>query len=64
MNTMEENTLLQVGVIDLFCYKVCELINKKRKKSIFLIVDRNIISGLHKFCQKGRLRDKCESQIL
>lgn len=36
----------------------------KRKKSIILFVDRNILSGLLNFCEKGSLRDKGESQIL
>lgn len=36
----------------------------KRKKSITLFVDRNILSGLLKFCEKGSLKDKGESQIL
>ena len=36
----------------------------KRNKSIILFVDRNILSGLLKFCEKGSLRDKGESQIL
>lgn len=36
----------------------------KSKKPIILFVDRNILSGLLKFCEKGSLQDKGESQIL
>lgn len=36
----------------------------KRKKPIVLFVDRNILSGLLNFCEKGSLKDKGESQIL
>lgn len=36
----------------------------KRSKPIILFVDRNILSGLLEFCEKGSLRDKGESQIL
>lgn len=36
----------------------------KSKKPIILFVDRNILSGLLNFCEKGNLRDKEESQIL
>ena len=36
----------------------------KNKKPIILFVDRNILSGLLNFCEKGDLRDKGESQIL
>ncbi|MBQ8279125.1 MAG: hypothetical protein IJZ23_04735 [Roseburia sp.] len=36
----------------------------KRDKSIVLFVDRNILSGLLKFCERGSLLDKGESQIL
>lgn len=36
----------------------------KRNKPIILFVDRNILSGLLNFCEKGSLRDKEESQIL
>lgn len=35
----------------------------KRNKPIILFVDRNILSGLLKFCEKGSLQDKGESQI-
>lgn len=36
----------------------------KRNKPIILFVDRNILSGLLKFCEKGSLKDKGESQIV
>ena len=36
----------------------------KKKKSIVLFVDRNILSGLLDFCERGVLRDEVESQIL
>ena len=36
----------------------------KKNKPIILFLDRNILSGLLNFCEKGNLKDKCESQIL
>lgn len=36
----------------------------KRKKPFILFIDRNILSGLIKFCEQGSLRDKGESQII
>ena len=36
----------------------------KGKKPIILFVDRNILSGLIKFCEQGSLQDKAESQLL
>ncbi|MDD3415866.1 MAG: hypothetical protein PHY47_17985 [Lachnospiraceae bacterium] len=36
----------------------------KTKKSVILFVDRNVLSGLLNFCEKGSMRDKGESQIL
>lgn len=36
----------------------------KKSKPIILFVDRNILSGLLNFCEKGNLRDKGEAQIL
>lgn len=36
----------------------------KRKKPFILFLDRNILSGLIKFCEQGSLRDKGESQII
>lgn len=41
-----------------------ELFRKKREKEIILFLDRNILSGLIKFCEDGELKDKAESQIL
>ncbi len=36
----------------------------KRKKPFILFIDRNILSGLIKFCEQGSLRDKGESQTI
>jgi hypothetical protein len=36
----------------------------KRMKPFILFVDRNILSGLIKFCEQGNLQDKGESQLL
>ena len=44
--------------------KYKELFRKKREKEIILFLDRNILSGLIKFCEDGELKDTAESQIL
>lgn len=36
----------------------------KRIKPVILFVDRNILSGLIRFCEQGSLQDKGESQLL
>lgn len=36
----------------------------KRVKPFMLFIDRNILSGLIEFCEKGSLRDKGESQLI
>lgn len=37
---------------------------RKNKKPMILFVDRNILSGLIKFCEQGSLKDKGESQLI
>ena len=45
-----------------FDYK--NFFERKRKKPFILFVDRNILSGLLKFCEQGALKDKGESQLI
>lgn len=36
----------------------------KRKKTLALFIDRNILSSLLKFCEMGSLKNKAESQLI
>lgn len=45
-----------------FDYKI--FFKAKRKKPFALFIDRNILSGLIKFCKQGNLQDKGESQLI
>lgn len=63
--TIQEQQIIfhpEIAPFGEFDYK--KFFNMKSKKPIMLFLDRNILSGLLRFCEQGSLTDKRESQIL